>query len=146
MRLKKLKSLVEKNQFEVRENKIQKKIFEIITDEDSITTPNDKLLKKALEIIKEELSEPNFNVEILADRLGISRVKCYRLFKETLRQSPSDVLMSLRLQKAEILLKTRNLNVSEVSFECGYNDPKYFGRSFKKYFGKSPKEFKAQTV
>jgi len=143
---KKLKSLVEKNQFEVRENKIQKKIFEIITDEDSITTPNDKLLKKALEIIKEELSEPNFNVEILADRLGISRVKCYRLFKETLRQSPSDVLMSLRLQKAEILLKTRNLNVSEVSFECGYNDPKYFGRSFKKYFGKSPKEFKAQTV
>ena len=143
---KKMKSLVSKKQKEAEGNTIQKKIFQILTDEETIVTPNDKLLKKALEIIKEELTEPSFNVEILADRLGISRVKCYRLFKETLKQSPSDILTSLRLQKAELLLKTRNLNISEVSFECGYNDPKYFGRSFKKYFGKSPKEFKAQSA
>ncbi|MBB4802377.1 AraC-like DNA-binding protein [Flavobacterium nitrogenifigens] len=79
---------------------------------------------------------------MLGEELGISRVKCYRIFKETLNQSPSDILMSLRLQKAEVLLKTKRLNISEISFECGYNDPKYFGRSFKKYFGKTPKEFK----
>jgi len=54
--------------------------------------------------------------------------------------------MSLRLQKAEVLLKTKKLNISEISFECGYNDPKYFGRSFKKYFGKSPKEYKEYSV
>lgn len=143
---KKIKSLVDQKQKNAGENSIQKKIFQILTAEETIETPNDKLLKRALEIIKEELPEPDFNVEILADRLGISRVKCYRLFKESLKQSPSDILTSLRLQKAELLLKTRNLNISEVSFECGYNDPKYFGRSFKKYFGKSPKAFKSQSV
>tara|TARA_R110002050_G_scaffold92269_1_gene193122 strand:+ start:13595 stop:17452 length:3858 start_codon:yes stop_codon:yes gene_type:complete len=141
--MKKMTSLIDKKYIVVAEdNKFQQKIFDILTEKTPLITANDKLLKNSLEIIKKELQNPSFNVEMLVDQLGISRVKCYRLFKEILKQSPSDVIMSLRLQKAEALLKTKKLNISEISFECGYNDPKYFGRSFKKYFGKSPKEFK----
>lgn len=143
---KKVDSLIDQNREPVREHKIQQKIFEILTEDNEHITPNEKLLKKSLEIIKEELQNPSFNVEMLVEQLGISRVKCYRLFKETLNQSPSDILVSLRLQKAEVLLKTKRLNISEISFECGYNDPKYFGRSFKKYFGKSPKEYKEYSA
>lgn len=143
---KKIDRLVNQNTEPLKEHKIQQKIFEILTENNEHITPNEKLLKRALEIIKEELQNPSFNVEMLVEQLGISRVKCYRLFKETLNQSPSDILMSLRLQKAEVLLKTKRLNISEISFECGYNDPKYFGRSFKKYFGKSPKEYKEHTA
>ncbi|PBJ09361.1 two-component regulator propeller domain-containing protein [Flavobacterium sp. ACN6] len=139
---KKIDSLIHQNVEPLREHKIQQKIFEILTEDNEHVTANEKLLKRALEIIKEQLQNPLFNVEMLGEELGISRVKCYRVFKETLNQSPSDILMSLRLQKAEVLLKTKRLNISEISFECGYNDPKYFGRSFKKYFGKTPKEYK----
>ena len=141
--IKKITSLIDKNKESQQENKMQQKIFEILTEDDLLVTNNDKLVKQALEMIKKELQDPSFNVETLVENLGISRVKCYRIFKETLNQSPSDVITSFRLQKAEILLKTKKLNISEISFECGYNDPKYFGRSFKKYFGKSPKEYKA---
>lgn len=141
--IKKITSLIDKNKEAQQENKMQQRIFEILTEDDPLVTNNDKLVKKALEIIKRELQDPSFNVETLVEHLGISRVKCYRIFKEALNQSPSDVITSFRLQKAEILLKTKKLNISEISFECGYNDPKYFGRSFKKYFGKSPKEYKA---
>lgn len=140
---KKITSLIDKNKEILQENKIQQKIFEILSEDDPLVTNNDKLVKQALETIKKELQDPSFNVETLVENLGISRVKCYRIFKENLNQSPSDVITSFRLQKAEILLKTKKLNVSEISFECGYNDPKYFARSFKKYFGKSPKEYKA---
>lgn len=140
---KKIASLIDKNKETQQENKMQQKIFEILTEDDPLITNNDKLVKQALEMIKKELQDSSFNVETLVEHLGISRVKCYRIFKETLNQSPSDVITSFRLQKAEILLRTKKLNVSEISFECGYNDPKYFGRSFKKYFGKSPKEYKA---
>ncbi|CAM3407281.1 two-component regulator propeller domain-containing protein [Flavobacterium chungbukense] len=139
---KKIDSLINQNIEPLREHKIQEKIFEILTENSEHVTANERLLRRALEIIKEQLQNPSFNVEMLVEELGISRVKCYRIFKETLNQSPSDILMSLRLQKAEVLLKTKRLNISEISFECGYNDPKYFGRSFKKYFGKTPKEFK----
>ena len=125
-----------KQQVVLEENNFQKKLFDILTENDAITTPDDKLLKASLEIIKKELHNPSFNVEMLVEQLGVSRVKCYRLFKEAFKQSPSDIIMSLRLQKAEVLLKTKKLNISEVSFECGYNDPKYFG--------KPPKAFKEQ--
>ncbi|WP_024480535.1 two-component regulator propeller domain-containing protein [Cellulophaga baltica] len=140
--LKKISSLLERRDDRI-EHKLQQEVFQILTDDD-INSPNDKLLKNSLTIIKQELSNPSFNVEMLVEKLGISRVKCYRIYKELLEQSPSDVITSLRLQKAEALLKTNKFNISEISFECGYNDPKYFGRSFKKYYGLSPKEFKAQ--
>jgi ligand-binding sensor domain-containing protein/AraC-like DNA-binding protein len=141
---KKITSLITKKFIAIEDHKFQEKIFNILTDKEAITTSNDKLLKRSLETIKKELHNPSFNVEMLVEILGISRIKCYRLFKETLKQSPSDIITSLRLQKAEALLKNKKLNISEISFECGYNDPKYFARSFKKYFGKSPKEFKEQ--
>ena len=143
---KKIESLINKKQRSTQENQFQQKIFDILTDKEQVLTANDKLLKKSLEIIKKEIHNPAFNVEMLVDLLAISRVKCYRLFKEILKQSPSDVIMSLRLQKAEALLKTKKLNISEISFECGYNDPKYFAKTFKKHFGKSPKEFKQQFL
>lgn len=143
---KKMESLINKKHISTEENQFQQKIFDILTDQNHLFTANDKLLKKSLEIIKKEIHNPAFNVEMLVDLLDISRVKCYRLFKERLKQSPSDVIMSLRLQKAEALLKSKKLNISEISFECGYNDPKYFAKTFKKHFGKSPKEFKQQFV
>ncbi len=139
--LKKIGSLIEKRD-QLKDNKLHNGIYQILTNSNEVSTPNDRLLKGSLEIIKRELSNPSFNVEMLVEDLGVSRVKCYRLFKELLSKSPSDVIMSLRLQKAATLLKTKKLNISEISFECGYNDPKYFGRSFKKYFGVSPKEYK----
>lgn len=144
--MKKMASLIEKKKELIEEKKIQRQLFQIVTEDDTLVTSNDKLLKKALEIIREQLQDSSFNVETLIEHLGISRVKCYRLFKETLKQSPSDIITSLRLQKAEVLFKTKKLNISEVSFECGYNDPKYFARSFKKYFGKSPKEYQQHSI
>ncbi len=123
---------------------LQQEIFQILTDEKELLTPNEKLIKKSLNILKEHLHDSSFNVEKLIALLEISSIKCYRLFKETLNQSPSDVITKLRLEKACYLLKTKNLNISEVSFECGYNNPKYFGRLFKKNFNISPKAFKEQ--
>ncbi|WP_170066876.1 two-component regulator propeller domain-containing protein [Flavobacterium granuli] len=120
--------------------------FNFTIEDCNVLSPNEKLIKKGLEIIKEELHNPSFNVEALFEQLEISRIKCYRIFKEVLKQSPSDVIISLRLQKAEILLKNKNLNISEISFECGFNDPKYFSRMFKKHFGTSPKTFRNNTT
>lgn len=107
-----------------------------------ILNPNEKMVKQAMEVIKMELGNPNFNVDMLIGTLEISRTKCYRLFKEVLDQSPSDVIINLRLQKAEQLLLLGHLNISEISFECGFNDPKYFSRMFKKHFAINPKSYK----
>lgn len=142
--MKKLTSVMQPKD-KVVENKFQQEIFQILTEDQEVETANDKLLKRGLKIIKKELSNPEFNVEMLIELLEVSRVKCYRLFKEVLHQSPSDVITSLRFQKATYLLKNKNLNISEVGFECGFNDPKYFSKSFKKHFGVTPKVYKKEN-
>ena len=57
-------------------------------------------------------------------------------------QSAIQLVRNYRLNLAkEIILRnqgTRNMNVSEVAFEVGFNDSKYFTRCFTKHFGISP--------
>ncbi|CAM4114419.1 two-component regulator propeller domain-containing protein [Zobellia roscoffensis] len=120
--------------------------FETPFNADQNLSVNEKLVKKALNLIKENLNNPSFNVQKLKEMLFVSKIKCYRAFKEVLQQSPSDVIIKLRLQKAEYLLKNHTLNISEISMECGFNDPKYFSRLFKKNFECSPKEYRAKIA
>lgn len=108
---------------------------------DDRLTPNERLIRQAMRIIKEQYADPNFRVESLSAKLGISKIKCYRLFKEVLDTTPSDLIIKMRLQKAEQLLHRKQMNVSEVGFECGFNDPKYFSKLFKKHYGASPRSF-----
>jgi AraC-like DNA-binding protein len=45
-----------------------------------------------------------------------------------------------------MLLEDGSFNVSEVAFAVGFNDPKYFTKSFKKQFGKSPREYQNEII
>lgn len=122
----------------------EKRLHSLVGEEmeDSLhLSPNEKLVRQAMRIIKEQYANPNFRVEMLSKQLGISKIKCYRLFKDVLDTSPSDLIIKLRLQKAEQLLARKQMNISEVGFECGFNDPKYFSKLFKKHYGASPRSF-----
>lgn len=112
------------------------------SDGNRMLSSNEKLIKKALDLIHKNMDDSSFNVEKLTNMLFVSKIKCYRTFKEVLQKSPLDVIIDLRLQKAEHLLKNKALNISEISMECGFNDPKYFSRLFKKNFKCSPKQYR----
>ncbi|MHC5202633.1 helix-turn-helix domain-containing protein [Myroides sp. LJL119] len=106
-----------------------------------------KLLQQAIKLIHSKYSQPDFNIEQLAKELEISKIKCYRLFKEYLDQAPMDVLIEMRMKHAEFLLnQSKDLTISEISFECGYNDPKYFSKTFKKFFGQSPSTYAKELL
>jgi len=109
---------------------------------DRIESSNERMLRKAMDLMTTNLGTTDFGVEQLSQMLGVSKMKCYRLFKELLNLSPSEVLTQLRLKKAESLLQQGNLTIAEISFECGFNDPKYFSKTFKKHFNSSPSSFK----
>ncbi|MCP1996385.1 helix-turn-helix domain-containing protein [Flavobacterium sp. HSC-61S13] len=141
------------------ENKIQKRISydkqnkeataymwnsEVIEQEDRLESSNERLLRKAMEMMTSKLGNADFGIEQLTEQLGISKMKCYRIFKEILQISPSEVLIQLRLKKAENMLQYGNLTVSEISFECGFNDPKYFSKTFKKHYQVSPSSYKKE--
>lgn len=105
-------------------------------------SPNERLFRKGMEMMNTRFSDASFSVDQLTVELGVSKMKCYRLFKEFVEQSPLEILIEMRLQKAKVLIEKGDLTISEVCFECGFNDPKYFSKSFKKRFEHSPSHFK----
>ena len=60
-------------------------------------------------------------------------------------QPAGQFLRNYRLNIAyELILKnkkTKNMNISEIAYEVGFNDPKYFSRCFKNNYGMQPKEY-----
>jgi YesN/AraC family two-component response regulator len=106
----------------------------------------DEFIQKCVEIIHSRGSEANFTLDQLAEGMNMSRSSLYRKIKETTGMKAIDFLKKAKLHFAAKLLLNTDLTVSEVAFECGYNDPKYFSRCFAKEYGNLPSEFKKYVL
>ena len=102
-----------------------------------------RLLRKALSLINTNYREPMFNVNALAEMLGVHRATLNRAFKEGFDSNPSDYIMQLRLRHAMNLLKDSNMKISDIAADSGFPDQTYFCRLIKNAYGKSPKALRA---
>jgi len=107
----------------------------------SFTHKQKVFIEELDEIISQNINDPKFNVNILADKLNISRVNLYKKCLELLNQKPSDYIIEKRINKALYLLKT-DLNISEVAYQSGFTTPAYFSKVFSNIMGLCPKEYK----
>jgi len=98
------------------------------------------LLGRALDVIHKAYGEA-LTLESLAGTLRLSPKRLSRLFVEEMGQGFSEYLINYRLEKAKILLTFAGASIKQVSAECGYPDPNYFARLFKKMTGQTPTEF-----
>ena len=64
------------------------------------------------------------------------------IFKEENRLNFIEYLTNFRIDKAKKLLENSDLSIKEICISCGYTDPNYFSRSFKKNVGVTPTEYK----
>src|SRR5574344_1224590 len=102
---------------------------------------DEKLMTRIMKIMNERLADEGFNVEALADEIGISRVQLHRKMKEMTGLTAGDFIRNFRLQQAAKLLETGDVNISQVTYSVGLSNPTHFSIAFKKYFGVSPKEY-----
>ncbi|MEN0048457.1 MAG: ATP-binding protein [Bacteroidota bacterium] len=102
----------------------------------------ERFLQKLHEVVEKHYENSDFGVEELAKESQLSRIQLYRKLKAICNQTPSQFLRNFRLQKAKTLLNNPDLNISEVAYEVGFNDPAYFTRVFSKEFGQSPNAYR----
>ena len=105
------------------------------------TAPDEKLLRHATRVIEKHLSNPELDVTLFTREMGMGRTVLYEKIKALTGYSINDLIKVHRLKVAARLLVEQRLSVGEVSYEVGFNDPKYFSKCFKKQFGKTPKDF-----
>lgn len=101
----------------------------------------DEFLYKATQVVIDHLDEADFDVEQLEQAMDMSKMQLYRKLKMLTSLAGNEFIRSIRLQQARILLEKGSLNVSEVAYQVGFNDPAYFTRAFKKQYGLAPKTF-----
>ena len=102
-------------------------------------TEND-FLRKITEIIDENISNEQFGVSELADRIGMSRSNLLRKVKSSTNLSVSQFINQVRLKKAMEMLKDSSLRVSEISYQVGFSSPSYFIKCFRDHYGYPPGE------
>lgn len=87
------------------------------------------------------MSRPELTVEELSRELGMSRVHLYKKLVALTGKSPVEFIRVLRLKRAAQYLRESQMNVSEIAFQLGFNNPKYFSKYFKEEYGVTPKEY-----
>jgi DNA-binding response OmpR family regulator len=100
-----------------------------------------KFMERLMSTIEENLAEPEFNVVRLSKELGMSKPVLYKKFSALVQIPIGEFIKSIRMKKAALLFVNDRMNVSEVAWEVGFNDRKYFSKEFKKFFGQSPSEY-----
>ncbi len=99
---------------------------------------DEKFLVKLKEVIETFMGNPETTLENVYNEMQMSKMQLYRKLKALTDFSPTIFIRDVRLQKAMVLLKSSGLNVSEVAYEVGFNDPAYFSRVFTDKFGRAP--------
>lgn len=84
----------------------------------------------------------NISLTVLADKMGYSTIHCCRLIKEYTGTTFYELVQQIRFHQAEIYLKETAMTVSEISEECGYQNPEGFIRAFKRMYKHSPSEWR----
>lgn len=94
-------------------------------------------------IAKQMLDQPELTItnDEMAAACGISKSHFINLFKAQNGCTPKQYRLQALIQKACVLLATTTMNVQEVAYALGMNDPLYFSRLFRSMRGVSPREY-----
>ncbi len=119
--------------------------------EENRCTPSDEAsrlhrigsVKAVLEYIEQNYAAPA-DLQLLSQIAGMHPAYFCKLFRQVVKQTPMAYLTNYRADQAAIRLSSGNASITEVALDCGFNDPSYFIRVFKKLKGITPKQYQLQ--
>lgn len=106
-----------------------------------VGTVDKKFIERLMQIVDSNLGRPEFDVPSLSKEMGMSKAVLYKKFNALVKIPIGEFIKSLRLKKAALLLINDKMNISEIAWEVGFNDRKYFSKEFKRFYGKTPSEY-----
>jgi AraC-like DNA-binding protein len=109
----------------------------------TLSTRDTEFSSKLLEAIQKKYKNPDLDVPELAEDMGMSRSLLNDKIQKTLGMSTVQFIRTYRLNVAKEMIcngTNDDMNISEIAYEVGFNDPKYFTKCFTKEFEATPSE------
>lgn len=88
----------------------------------------------------------DLSVKDIAAKCNMNTAAFCRYFKKKTSKTFKDFMNDIRLGNAAKLLLKGDLNISEIAFASGFNNPSYFNRMFKRMTGLTPKKYQMQYI
>ena len=99
-------------------------------------------MRAVLDYVRANLEKP-LAVADLAEIAGLSRAHFSRMFALSEGLPPAEFVLAERMRRAARLLAgAAGQPVKEIAGMCGFEDPNYFAKVFRRFFGTSPTEFR----
>lgn len=105
------------------------------------TKEEQKFLLRCREIIDDNISNPDFNVDFLAEKLAMSHSTLYKKLKQMTGMSLIEFVNDYKIYKAVQAFKEGQTNVVKVAEMCGFGDIKNFRQLFKRKMNMTPKQY-----
>jgi two-component system response regulator YesN len=111
----------------------------------SVETNHTKMCENVLNYIEQNYMNPNLCLNDVSAYVNISPHHLSAIFKKNKKQNLTDAITAVRITKAQILLKTTNLPLKDISEKVGYANQYYFSACFKKKTGISPSTYRLEN-
>jgi len=118
-----------------------KKIVQLKPDEILITSRDEEFLNAVLRIVEERIEDSGFNIDNVAEAVGLGRTTFYKKLKSLTGQAPVEFVKDMRLQRAKQLLDTGSFTISEIAYKIGFSSSGYFSTCFKEKYKLSPSDY-----
>lgn len=110
-------------------------------NQSNTSSSNSTFVNNSISYMKNNFKN-KISLEDIANSVSISPFHFSRLFKKETGYSPYEYIIMVRLNHAKNLLKTSNMLIKEIAFECGFNSESNFVITFKKHTNMSPRQFR----
>ena len=110
----------------------------------AVSSLDEQLLKKAFKVVEENISNEQFDIPFFCAELGVSRTMLFTKIKAWTNFTPNEFIHEIRMKRAAQLLEQNKINISQISYKVGFNNPKYFSKCFQKKFGETPSQYQSK--
>lgn len=114
---------------------------DVVSHTDSTAETADADIERAVAFIRANLARP-LDVSALSEVAGMSRAHFTRMFKRHHGIGPAEFVLRERMERAAKLLSNSRASVKGIAIACGFTDPNYFSKVFRRTFSITPLEFR----
>jgi len=99
----------------------------------------------AMEVVELRLADPDLAVGDLAEAVFVSEVQLRKVFRRALGTTPARFIQRRRIEAARTMLRSTDETVQGIALACGFRDPGFFHRVFRKWTGTTPGRCRAMV-
>lgn len=120
---------------------LKKKIKRQEVEKATLNSTDMQFINRAVSIVEQNIDNEDYNINLFASDLCMSRSTLYRRLTTLTGQKPTEFIRTIRLNHAAQLIREGKFSIAEVGFMCGFSSTSYFYRCFKQHFGVNPGDY-----